>query len=613
MAPERKRDLSVLRRLVPFVRAHFGVVAVSLLLLPLLAGVQLAQPYLIRIAIDDHLLPASEGTPGAMTGFAGIIAVFVILLVVELGVRFAQIYLMQLAGQRIMHDLRRTIFTHVQSLSMSFFDRNPVGQTMTRVTSDVETLNDLVSQGIVSMARDLTTVVGIVAVMAWVDWRLTLASFVVVPPLLGILAFLRTRLRAVYDRVRTLVARQNAFLQETISGVEVVQAFVQERRNEDDFAELRGDILGVELRSVHLSSWLSASVQAATTVSTALVLAYGGFGIIGGTVTVGILVQFMEYLRRFYQPLEDLSDKYDTLQRAAAASTKIFGLLDVEPEVDNDDGARAMPAVERQFRFDGVTFAYPSSAEAARAAAADDAGGTIGTSEPVLVDFSLTVRKGEKIAIVGATGSGKSTVVKLLLRHYDVQQGSISVDGIDIRELEQRSLRRAFGAVPQDVFLFTQSIADNIGLGVVDRERIVEAARVVEAERFIAELPDGYDTELGERGANLSFGERQLLAFARALAIDPQVLVLDEATSSVDSETEAQIQRALGKLIEDRTAIIIAHRLSTVRDVDRIVVLHHGVIREMGTHRELLALDGIYACLYRLQHQQPVGADEATV
>lgn len=610
MKPARGRDLSVLQRLVPFVRTHIRIVIVALLLLPFLAGVQLAQPYLIRVAIDNYLAPAAEGTPGAMAGFTWIIGSFVLLLVVELGVRFAQIYLMQLAGQRIMHDLRRAIFAHVQSLSMSFFDRNPVGQTMTRVTSDVETLNDLVSQGIVSMARDLTTVVGIVAVMAWVDWRLTLASFVVAPPLLGILAFLRTRLRSVYDRVRTLMARQNAFLQETISGVEVVQAFVQEERNKEDFADLRGDILSVELRSVHLSSWLSASVQAATTVSTALVLTYGGFGIIGGSVTVGILVQFMEYLRRFYQPLEDLSDKYDTLQRAAAASTKIFGLLDVEPEVGDRPGALSMPVVEHRFHFDGVTFAYPSSAEAARAAAADDAGGAIGTAAPVLVDFDLSVRKGEKIAIVGATGSGKSTVVKLLLRHYDVQQGSISIDGADIRELDLRSLRRAFGTVPQDVFMFTQSIADNIGLGVIDRQRIEEAARVVEADRFIAELPDGYDTKLGERGANLSFGERQLLAFARALAVDPQVLVLDEATSSVDSETEAQIQRALSKLIADRTAIIIAHRLSTIRDVDRIVVLHHGVVREMGTHRELLALDGIYACLYRLQHQQPVGADE---
>ncbi len=603
-----KRDLSVLRRLVPFVRAHWVLVASSTVLLPLLAAVQLLQPYLIRVAIDDFLTPASQGTPGALSGFAGLVGMFVGLLLVELSVRFAQIYLMQLAGQRIMHDLRRAIFRHVQSLSMSFFDQHPVGQTMTRVTSDVETLNDLVSQGIVSMARDLTTVVGIVAVMVWVDWRLTLVSFVVIPPLLGILAFLRTRLRSTYDRVRTLVARQNSFLQETISGVEIVQAFVQEERNRGDFEAVRQDILDVELRSVRLSSWLSASVQAATTVSTALVLLYGGFGIIGGTVTLGVLVQFMEYLRRFYQPLEDLSDKYDTLQRAAAASTKIFGLLDVESAVRDIDGARAVPGLQDGFRFDSVTFAYPSAAEAADAAARDDAGAVVGTAAPVLVDFDLDVKKGEKIGIVGATGSGKSTVIKLLLRHYDVQDGVIEIDGVDVRRLQQRSLRRSFGTVPQDVFLFTDTIADNIGLGVLGRTEVEAAARVVGADKFVANLPQGYDTRLGERGANLSFGERQLLAFARALAADPEVLILDEATSSVDSETEARIQRALDRLIADRTAIVIAHRLSTIRNADRIVVLHHGVIREVGSHRELLALGGIYACLYRLQHQQVLGA-----
>ena len=601
-----RQDLSVLRRLVPYIRGHRGIVVASTLLLPALAAVQLLQPYLMRLAIDDYLTPAAQGVPGAMQGFWPLIGFFVGVLFVELAVRFCQIYLMQLAGQRIMHDLRCSIFEHVQGLSMSFFDRHPVGQTMTRVTSDVETLNDLMSQGIVAMARDVTTVIGIVGVMLWIDWRLTLASFVVIPPLFGILAFLRTRLRSTYDRSRTLVARQAAFLQETISGIDVVQAFVQEERNRDDFDGLRSEILGVELRAVRLSSWLSASVQAATTVSTALVLAYGGFGIIGSTVTIGILVQFLEYLRRFYYPLEDLSDKYDTLQRAAAASTKIFGLLDVEPEVRDEASPVDLPAFAGEIRFSDVTFAYPSTAAAARAAAEDEVGDSVDVSPPVLIGLDLVVGSGEKVAIVGPTGSGKSTIVKLMLRYYDVQKGSVAVDGVDIRALEQRRLRRAFGTVPQDVFLFTDTIAENIGLGQVDRERVEAAARIVEADGFIRELPDGYDTRLGERGANLSFGERQLVAFARALAFDPPVLVLDEATSSVDSETEAAIQRALDRLIANRTAVIIAHRLSTIREADRIVVLHHGEIREEGTHAELLAADGIYACLYRLQHQEMV-------
>lgn len=585
---QRTLDLRVLTRLKPFVMRHRGMMLAAGVTLPFLAGAQLLGPYLLRLAIDRHIAPAADGQAGALAGLWWLIGAFLAVQLGEMVLRFAQIYLMQLGGQRIMHDLRVAVFAHVQKLSMSFFDRNPIGRVMTRVTSDVETLNELVSQGIVAMARDLVSLVGIVAVMAWIDWRLTLASFVIFPLLLVIIGFLRRRLRETYDLSRTLVAKLNSFLQESISGMEVLQAFSQEERNREEFGQLRGELLGIDLRGVRYSSFLSATVQAATTMSTALVLVYGGFGIIGQTVTIGILVQFLEYLRRFYMPLEDLSDKYDTLQRAAAAAKKIFSLLDVEPGIRAAPDARAPEPLRDAIRFERVTFSYDD----------DD--------EPVLRDVDLEIRRGEKVALVGATGAGKSSVIKLLQRLYEPDSGRITIDGVDIRQLDPQALRRYFGTVPQDVFLFTDTIGANIALDerTVDREAVAAAVRVVEAEELVAELPRGLDTRLGERGANLSFGERQLVAFARALAAGPEVLILDEATSSVDSETEARIQRALHRLVEERTALVIAHRLSTIREVDRIVVLHRGEVREQGTHEQLLARDGLYATLYRLQYQQ---------
>lgn len=605
----KARELRVLARLKPYVVRHARLLLIAGLTLPAMALTQLIGPYILRLAIDRHIAPAATGQPTALDGLWSLIALLLGALVVETLLRFAQIYLMQVAGQRIMHDLRMSVFEHIQKLSLAYFDHTPIGRVMTRVTSDVETLNELMSQGIVAMARDVVMLFGIVAVMLWIDWRLTLASFVVFPLLIAILTFLRTRLRRTYDRSRTLVARLNSFLQESITGMAVIQAFSQEETNQRGFRNVRDELLEVDLRGVGYSSFLSSSVQAATTVSTALVLAYGGFEIIGGAVTIGVLVQFLEYMRRFYMPLEDLSDKYDSLQRAAAASKKIFALLDVEPGITQATNAVPLDTLEQEIRFNGVFFSYPL---ADRAAAPDDGDDpdAVRQAVPVLKNLSFSLRRGEKVALVGSTGSGKSSIVKLLQRLYEPQAGTITIDGVDVRQLELASLRRFFGTVPQDVFLFTDSIAANIGLSVtaVDGAKIARVAETVAATEFIGDLPDGFETELGERGVNLSFGERQLLAFARALAADPEVLVLDEATSSVDSETEAAIQRAMWRVVSDRTALIIAHRLSTIREVDRILVLHHGEICEQGTHEELLRRDGVYATLYRLQYQEQSGA-----
>lgn len=599
----RSLDLRVLVRLRPFVQPHVGLLLLAGLTLPLMAITQLAGPYLLRLAIDEHIVPAAAGNDGALGGLWPLIGIFLGVLMIEMVLRFAQIYLMQRAGQGIMHDLRMGVFAHIQRLPMSFFDHHPIGRVMTRVTSDVETLNELMSQGIVAMARDLVTLSGIVLVMLWVDWRLTLASFIVLPILVAILGILRARLRRTYDRSRTLVAKLNAFLQESITGMDVIQVFGQQQPNRDRFRRLRDGLLEVDLRGVSYSSYLSASVQAATTVSTALVLAYGGFGIVGSTVTIGILVQFLEYMRRFYMPLEDLSDKYDTLQRAAAASKKIFSLLDERPSIRESSNPRELSRLRSEIRFEGVTFAYP--------APANNKHGPVPDATPVLRELSFALRRGEKVALVGATGAGKSSIVKLMQRLYEPQSGTITIDGVDIRDFQLRALRRFFGTVPQDVFLFTDTISANIGLGVraADSETIRRAAHIVSADEFIGELPNGFESRLGERGANLSFGERQLLAFARALAVDSPVLILDEATSSVDSETEARIQEAMWKLVADRTALIIAHRLSTIREVDRILVLHHGEIREQGTHEQLIAREGIYSTLYRLQYEARLEQD----
>ena len=573
-------DYRVLGRLAAYLFPQKRLVAASMLLTLILTAIQLLQPYLIKVAIDTYI------QEGDIQGLQVIGLVYLGLLVVESFLTYYHVYVTQLTGQRVMRVLRKEVFGHTQRLSLSYFDRTPVGRVMTRVTSDVETLNEFLSRGLVTIVQDVILLVGILVVMLSIHAELTLISFVVVPPLLAVIYYLRNRLRVLYDRVRTLVARINAFLQESISGMEIIQAFVQEKENESRFGELNFRHLDASLRSVVFASVLSAVIELASVLSIALIIWYGGGGILGGTVTLGVLTAFIDYLRRFYRPIEDLSDSYDVVIRSVVSARRIFDHLDTEVDIQDPSSPRSLRnGFEREVEFDRVHFAYYPD-------------------EPVLKEISLSVRRGEKVAVVGATGAGKSTLVKLLCRFYDVTGGAIRIDGLDIREIPVRSLRSLVGIVLQDVFLFSDTVGANIDLSETPApERVEAAARAVQADGFIKRLPDNYGTRLGERGASLSFGERQLLAFARALALDPPILVLDEATSSVDTRTEARIQEALKVLLRYRTALIIAHRLSTIREADRIIVMHRGEVREMGSHRDLLRRGGIYTHLYKLQFE----------
>jgi ATP-binding cassette subfamily B protein len=572
-------DLLILRRLASYLHPQRWLIALSLSLTLLMTCIQLAQPYLIKVAIDTHI------KDNDLEGLRLVAAVFLALLLAEALLNYFQIYITQLTGQQVMRYIREKVFAHTQRLSQSFFDRTPIGKIMTRVTSDVETLNEFLSQGVVAIMQDLILLAGILTVMFSIHFELTLVTFVVIPPLLFIISLLRRRLRYLYDRVRTFVARINAFLQESISGMDVIQAFVQEEDNLVRFGKLNRKHRDSGLRSVFFASILSAVIELGSVLSIVFVIWYGGRGVLTGTITLGIVVAFVDYVRRFYRPIEDLSDRYDIILRSIVSARKIFDHLDTVEEIRDVSTPVPLNTMENGIEFDRVSFAYLQE-------------------EPVLKDISLSIEKGEKVAVVGATGAGKSTLIKLLNRFYDVSEGAIRIDGADIREVRQEDLRALMGLVLQDVFLFSDTIEANINLtGLLQPDAIKSAARAVQAHRFIEDPERGYSALLGERGARLSFGERQLLAFARALAIDPPILILDEATSSVDARTETQIQRALKVLFEGRTALIIAHRLSTIREVDRIIVLHKGEIREEGSHRELLRRNGIYTRLYRLQYE----------
>ena len=589
-------DARLMRRLLGYLRPHRRSVGVALAAISAGSVLQLAQPWLTKVAIDDHI------AVGAADGLDRIALAFLLVLAGSFVLEYVQTWTMQMMGQRIMFDLRMEIYGHLQRLDLGFYDRNPVGRLMTRVTSDVDTLNELFTSGVVTVFRDVFMLAGIMVVLLWMDWRLALVTFAVLPAIAWVTHWFRMNARESYRRVRIRIARINAFLQENLSGMATVQIFRREARNFEQFDRINRAHRDANVESIFYYATFYPAIEVLGAVATALIIWYGGGRAVQDTIELGVLVACLQYSQRFFKPISDLSEKFNILQSAMASSERIFGLLDTPVEITSP-ARPALPASSAtleavpdplpaarsgggRIRFEHVWFAYR-----------DD--------EHVLRDVSFEVAPGERVGVVGATGAGKTTLINLLMRFYDVDRGRITIDGVDIREMPLPGLRQRFGLVLQDVYLFSGSVRDNIRLGdhgIGDRD-VQAAARSVHADRFIERLTDGMDTEVGERGASLSVGQRQLLSFARALAFAPDVLLLDEATSSVDTDTERLIQDALHVLMARRTTIAIAHRLSTVQDMDQILVLHKGGLREAGTHQQLLARRGLYHTLYQLQYK----------
>jgi ATP-binding cassette, subfamily B, multidrug efflux pump len=587
-------DSRLMKRLLGYLWPYTHYAIAALLAIFLNAALQLAQPYLIKVAIDNYI------AKGDLGGVSRIAVWFFLVLVSGFALEYVQTWLMQMIGQRIMFDMRMQVYGHLQRLDLRDYDKNPVGRLMTRVTSDIDVLNDLFSSGIVAAFGDVFMLAGIMIVLLTMDWRLSLIAFSVLPLIVLVTEWFRVHVRESYRTVRTLIARINAFLQENITGMATVQLFRREAVNLGRFDDINRQHRDANIQSIFYYAVFYPAIELISALAGAFIIWFGGAWVMAGTLTLGSLVAFLQYSQRFFRPISDMSEKFNLLQAAMASSERIFALLDTPVTVESPAAPKRLPldaeagsassdapsAARGLIKFENVWFAYK-----------DDTF--------VLRDVSFEVKPGERIGVVGATGAGKSTVINLLLRFYDVTRGRITIDGVDIREMSLQDVRGLFGLVLQDVYLFTGTIASNVRLGNqrITDEDVRRAVKAVHADRFIDRLPQGLDAPVAERGATLSVGQKQLLSFARALAFDPRVLVLDEATSSVDTETELLIRDALRVLMAGRTTIAIAHRLSTIQDMDKILVFHKGELREMGSHQELLARRGIYYRLYQLQYK----------
>jgi len=574
-------DFRLIQRTWKYIVPYRRIFFLAMALLPLQQALGLAQPYLMKIGIDQYIAGRD------LVGLRNVGLLFLAALIGETVTLFLHYYLTMLVAQRCLADLRVALFSHVQKLPMSYFDRNPVGRLVTRMTTDVDVLQEMFAAGVITLISDFVMVIWILGIMLYLNVGLALVSLALIPPMAVAINFFRVKARQAYRQIRERIARINAYLGEAISGMAVIQLFTREQKTYREFDELNDS----HRDAYHLSNLYEAAlysmVEAAGSVSVGLLLWWGGGEVLQGVIGIGTLVAFNEYIHRFFVPLRDFSQKYAVMQSAMTAAERIFQLLDTPVSIESPKN----PVVPKPFRgevvFDNVWFHYRPD-------------------DPVLKGVSFRIEPGEKVALVGATGSGKTTTIKLLNRFYDVQKGAIQVGGVDVRQWDLQALRRHIGVVLQDVFLFSGDIRTNLELGdsAIPMERIERAARVANAESFICRLPDGFQSPVRERGSNFSGGQRQLLSLARVLVFEPEILVMDEATSSVDTETEALIQDALEKIMRDRTCLVIAHRLSTIRNADRIIVLHHGEVREIGSHAELMERHGIYHRLYQLQYER---------
>jgi ATP-binding cassette, subfamily B, multidrug efflux pump len=601
-------DGRLMRRLLGYLRPYKWHVAVALGAIILKSVADVLGPFLTKIAIDKYLAKSPNShswigdrlSPAPLTGIAQIGGLYVGLLILTFALEFVQTYLMQWTGQKVMFDLRRQIFRHLQEIHVAFFDKNPVGRLVTRVTTDVDALNEMFTAGVVSIFEDIFVLAGIIGIMMKMNWKLALITFAVLPLIIYATKIFRDEVRDSYRRIRTAIARINSYLQEAVSGMLVLQLFNREKRAFHKFSEINASHMEAYKDAIMAYSVYYPVVEVLSAFAIASIIWFGGGDVIRRTATIGVLVAFMQYAQRFFRPIQDLSEKYNILQSAMAAGERVFKLLDTKVEVMSP-AITKRPQGPGRVEFDHVWFAYNVT-------------GQSGEPDLVLHDVSFVLEPGETIAVVGHTGAGKTTLISLLMRFYDVQRGAIRIDGVDIKEMNLDELRGRFGVVLQDPFLFSGTVEGNIRLGTarIQDEDVEQAAEDVNLADFIRTLPGGFKEEVRERGSTLSTGQKQLISFARALAHNPKILILDEATSSVDTETEFRVRDALGRMVEGRTALIIAHRLSTIQRADKIIVMHKGQVREMGSHQQLLAQRGIYYKLYQLQYKdQEVGLERA--